>query len=225
MGKKPSVASSEMLRLISDASSDRDTAEQKRLARFAELASKGKPFRWRHQGGSFAEVKVENLYMSICYACGDITVWCRDIVIYPTTSIDVDPAADMPDDVRGEFIEAAAIVQQSPRGAAALLRLAVQKLMPHLGENGGNINDDIQSLVAKGLKTSVQQALDIVRVTGNNAVHPGKMDLKDDYDTAYKLFKLVNMIVESMITEPRQLKDMFGALPPGALKAIQKRDS
>jgi len=70
----------------------------------------------------------------------------------------------------------------------------------------------------------VQQALDIVRVTGNNAVHPGTIDLKDDRSIAITLFELVNMIVERMIAAPDKIKKMFGGLPPNALEGIQKRD-
>jgi hypothetical protein len=38
----------------------------------------------------------------------------------------------------------------------------------------------------------VQQSLDIVRVIGNDAVHPGQIDLTDDIETATKLFVLIN---------------------------------
>jgi len=37
-----------------------------------------------------------------------------------------------------------------------------------------NLDDDIASLVSKGLDPRVQKTLDVVRVIGNNSVHPAK---------------------------------------------------
>jgi hypothetical protein len=71
----------------------------------------------------------------------------------------------------------------------------------------------------------IQQALDIVRVVGNNAVHPGTIDLSDDDKTAQQLFGIVNLIAVSMITQPKRIKELYEALPGDARKAIEKRDT
>jgi hypothetical protein len=132
----------------------------------------------------------------------------------------------MPADVKAIFLEANDILDKSPRGAAALLRLCVQKLMPHLGEKGKNINNDIASLVAKGLDTRIQKALDVVRVAGNYAVHPGQIDWDDDKTVATQLFGLVNLIVETQITQKKHIEDLFEAVVPDTVKAeIEKRDT
>ncbi len=36
-------------------------------------------------------------------------------------------------------------------------------------------------------------------------MHPGTLDLKDNSETALKLFKLVNFIATKMITEPAEI--------------------
>jgi hypothetical protein len=131
---------------------------------------------------------------------------------------------DLPDDVLADYEEARSILSQSPRGAAALLRLAIQKLCAELGEPGKNINEDIASLVRKGLPVQVQQALDAVRVVGNEAVHPGQIEVSDNPAIAATLFGLVNFIAEKMISEPKAIEQIYGSLPPEKLAAIQRRD-
>ena len=146
-------------------------------------------------------------------------------MLFPDASGAPAPHIDLPDDVREDYREAASIFAKSPRGAGALLRLALQKLMPHLGEKGDNINDDIASLVGKGLDPGVQQALDSLRVIGNNAVHPLELDLRDDAETVGALFGLINFIVEQRITHPKMLNQLYAGLPQGAREAIAKRDA
>ncbi len=121
----------------------------------------------------------------------------------------------MPQDIRRDYDEAGSILNLSLRGAAALLRLAIQKLCKELGQPGENINADIAALVANGLHPMLQKALDTVRVVGNDAVHPGQIDLRDDRATAESLFRLVNMIVEKTISEPKHVEALYALLPGG----------
>ena len=165
----------------------------------------------------------ELIASTICEHCRDFSLWVGRSMVYPNRGNAPVANPDMPDDVRRDYEEAAAISGSSPKAAAALLRLGIQKLCVHLGEKGKNINDDIASLVKKGLAEKVQQSLDIVRVVGNNAVHPGQIDL-DDAGVVFNLFVLTNLIVESMISVPKKIGDLYSALPPAALEAIAKRD-
>ena len=48
---------------------------------------------------------------------------------------------------------------------------------------------------------------------GNNAVHPGQIDLRDNPEIAARLFQLVNIIIEKMVSEPREIKALFDNLP------------
>jgi len=130
----------------------------------------------------------------------------------------------MPEDVLADYREAADVFARSPRASAALLRLAVQKMCVALGKSGKNINDDIAALVRDGLPARIQKALDVVRVIGNNAVHPGEISIEDKPETAQALFGLLNLITDAMITQPRQIDELYGALPKGAREQIDKRD-
>lgn len=76
----------------------------------------------------------------------------------------------------------------------------------------------------KGLPVGVQQALDAVRIVGNNAVHPGEISLDDSPEVANSLFELINYIVDRMISQPKKLSELYASLPAGALEAINKRD-
>ncbi|MXZ48450.1 MAG: DUF4145 domain-containing protein, partial [Candidatus Dadabacteria bacterium] len=110
----------------------------------------------------------------------------------------------------------------SPRAACALLRLAIEMLLKQLGGTG-NLNENIKNLVEKGLNPKIQQSLDIVRVTGNNAIHPGKIDSSETANVRV-LFDLVNVIAESLITQPNRIQEIYSSLPEGSKEAIEKRD-
>jgi hypothetical protein len=144
-------------------------------------------------------------------------------MVYPNRGNAPIPNPDMPDDVKRDYEEAASIYTQSPRGAAALLRLAIQKLCIELDGKGKNINEDIKSLVANGLPEKVRKSLDVVRVIGNNAVHPGQIET-DDPEVAGKLFVLLNIITEYMVSMPKRIDNMYSELPEPATDAIDKRD-
>ena len=167
---------------------------------------------------------LNNVDVSECYHCGKLAIWVGDAIVWPRQSFAVIPNADLPEDVVTDFCEAGQIVEASPRGAAALLRLCIQKLCKHLGEPGKNINDDIGALVKRGLDVRVQQMLDVLRVFGNSAVHPGEIDLRDDRASAEKLFELVNMIADIMISQPRAIESMYDRIGSSQRAAIEKRD-
>jgi hypothetical protein len=79
--------------------------------------------------------------------------------------------------------------------------------------------------VNQGLPVRVQQSLDIVRVVGNNQVHPGVLDVRDDPSIAMMLFELVNIIVEDRIARPKQIDALYAKLPENARKQIEDRDA
>ena len=158
-----------------------------------------------------------------CQYCGRKIIWNDDTYIYP--DMPEEPNPDMPEEVKQLYNEAGLIYNKSPRAACALLRLAVDKLCNELGETDRDINNNIRALVKKGLPQSVQQALDVVRVVGNKAVHPGQIAFDvDDEATATMLMRLLNMIVDRMITEPNEIDSLYQGLPESVRESIDKRD-
>lgn len=178
----------------------------------------------RNQNGAYIYNDAENLFLSQCYNCKKVAVWVHESLVFPPQKAGVQPNNDLPEEIIHDFEEARSILNLSPRGAAALLRLCIQKLCVALGEKGKNLDDDIGSLVGKGLNPLVQKSLDVVRVIGNEAVHPGTIDLKDDRDTALRLFDLINVISDQMITNPKNIEKMYDKLPESKKKAIEARN-
>lgn len=166
----------------------------------------------------------DSLAVSTCASCEAYHIWSNDMMIFPRKSSVPMPVEDMPESVKNIYLEAMEVYPSSKRASAALLRLAVQLLCKELGEKGKNINDDIGQLVSKGLSVQIQQALDSVRVIGNNAVHPGSIDLDEKSEVAETLFSLLNIIVEQLITQPKKINEIYSNLPQSALDGINKRD-
>lgn len=192
------------------------------LEAYIDRVATGEPFLGDQYNSN--TVELTNVDVSECFNCSKLALWVGDSVVWPRPSGAPPANPDLPDDVASDYLEAGSIVDASPRGAAALLRLAIQKLCKHLGEPGENINTDIGSLVAKGLDRRVQKMLDVVRITGNNAVHPGEIDVRDNRDLADKLFSFVNIVADIMISQPNAIEAVYGDMPDGARAQIEKRD-
>lgn len=176
------------------------------------------------QQSTFQDALPKEWVVTRCQHCDGIALWHNENMIYPKELIAPPPNPDLAEHIKADYLEAAHILSDSPRAAAALLRLALQKLCVQLDEEGKNINDDIKSLVSKGLNPLVQKSLDALRITGNNAVHPGEINLTEEPERVTKLFELINFIASKMITEPREIEGFYSELPPGALEAVERRD-
>ena len=168
---------------------------------------------------------VQHLRISACCHCGKIMLWYNEKPLYPSANSIEAPHNMMPDEVSKIYSEARDIASDSPRSAAALLRLALQLLLKEIGGKGENINDDIGTLLRNNIiNPGVQKACDVLRVTGNNAVHPGIIDVDDDLELTISLFGLLNYIVKESIERPAELNALFEKLPDGAKKSIEMRD-
>ena len=203
----------------------KDDAEPEKFLQWVELMADGRPFMWQSKEGNYSRMRLHNTFISRCFNCKDVSIWIHDKLVYPQRGEAPPANPDLPDDIRRDYDEASSILDLSPRGAAALIRLAIQKLCKELDQPGNNLNADIGKLVENGLDRRIQQALDTVRVIGNNAVHPGQIDLRDNRAAAESLFRLLNLITERMISEPKHVEEVYETLPEDALEAIERRDA
>lgn len=181
-----------------------------------------KPALWQKPNNQFAQIGGVDL--ATCTHCDRFSIWLGGKLVFPPTLTAPPLHPDTPDAIRADYEEASAVYQNSPRSSAALLRLAIQKLCVKFGQPGKNLNADIGELVKQGLPVQIQRSLDIVRVVGNNQVHPGVLDVRDDPEIAMMLFELVNFIVEDRIARPKQIDALYAKLPEGARKQIEERD-
>lgn len=169
-------------------------------------------------------IDVTTLQIGRCTACNLATIWLCGTMLFPQRNDAPPPSPDLPEAAKADYEEAALVLPHSPKAAAALLRLALEKMCVSLLNRKGSINELIGDFVALGVPPQVQSAMDILRVTGNNAVHAGKMDNIDDQATAVALFGLLNLITDVLITQPKHVAEMYAGLPEGAKAAIEKRD-
>ena len=158
-------------------------------------------------------VRLSDFSISRCKHCLNFSVWKDNELIYPDTDKGMEPNPELPEEIQTIFKEAYSIIGKSPRSAAALLRICMQKLCIFLGESGENIDKDIASLVDKGMNKKIQDSLEVVRVIGKHAILPGVIDESDTVDTAFQLCQLINIIAEIMISQPRKIDEIYANIP------------
>lgn len=176
----------------------------------------------------YCNLVFSNIYFSVCQevGCGKAALWVHDKLVIPSTNIEEEPNYDMPEKVKAVYNEARDVHKVSPRASAALLRLCCELLCEELKAQGNNLNEKIGFLVSQGMDARIQKALDILRFIGNDAVHPGQIDLKDDMAISHSLFVLINEIVQEMISKPKRLQQIYTEkLPEGVRNAIKRRDA
>jgi len=133
----------------------------------------------------------------------------------------------MPEDVKALYLEASEVARVSPRAAAALLRVAVETLVNDLQPGSNNLFQKIGDLVKDGLDARVQQAMDMLRVTGNDAVHPVQtivLESSEEAGLVPGLFEMLNFIVEQVVDRQAHIDRLFSQLPASVRQGIEDRD-
>lgn len=163
--------------------------------------------------------------LSSCSRCSKESFWFDGKLIFPNNSVAPSPHSDMPEEVKEVYNEARAILDFSPRASAALLRLALEKLLPLVGAEGKDINSMIGDLVSKGLPEEMQKATDGLRIVGNESIHPGTIKIEDNKEVSEILFEILNFIVGRLITEKKRIKKIYDLIPDNKINGIKQRDS
>ena len=152
---------------------------------------------------------VEEIHISKCEfsECRRECVWVNGEMLFPDVNEYPPANDDMPDDIKKIYDEAGIIANESSRAAAALLRLVLQELCKTLGCEGDNLRKQIERLAeSKKVSPDVIQAADIVRLVGNDALHPdrvGDVDIENAPDLVADLFEFVNWVAKEGISDPK----------------------
>ena len=120
---------------------------------------------------------VDLLCITKCIECSRPILWHKNRIVWPVPK-GLPPQEKMPPEAKKFFKEAQEIIYISPRAACALLRVALELLVNHVGKlndpDGFNeksrLIDRINSL---GLDSRTKELLHTCRVTGNEFEHPG----------------------------------------------------
>lgn len=169
---------------------------------------------------------VANVRRVECGACDEVTWWIENAMVYPPVAAGTPPPhEDMPDDVRQIYNEARAVAELSARSAAALLRTALETLLKdHFGQTG-KLNNMIGDMVkADQIGPQIQKACDLLRCSGNNAVHPRELSPDDNRASVTSLFNLLNMVVNKLVSEKTLVDEMYDRLEPTLLDQVDRRD-
>lgn len=172
--------------------------------------------------------KVYGTNVSICQAdfCWKIAFWINGKLEYPIHEYEImDPSDDMPESVREIYDEARAVYKNSPRAAAALLRLALETLLSGILGHKKNLHSMIGEIVEKfNVHEKVQKSLDSIRHFGNEGAHSGEIDLNEQPETVHFLFQLLCVLTDELINRQNRIDDLYMQLPESVRDGINKRD-
>jgi hypothetical protein len=171
---------------------------------------------WKN--AAFGTLADEAIKRATCVLCSGSSYWVQEHLVWPSPHLGPAPNEDLHNEVLELYNEARAIAPRSPRAAAALLRLLVERLADELGADAGTLAERINQLATSGVITQrTIDALTAVRLTGNSAVHAGQIDpsCEDDVRVVLLLFTIVNSIAENALTLPRRTHALIEAHKPG----------
>ncbi len=113
---------------------DIDAGMKQRLAAWIEKMDSGLIFFQEEERGSDNAHRVNNVYVSKCNSCDQISLWVHDHIVFPSRKAGAHPNNDLPENIKYYFEEARSGLKLLLRGVTSLLRLSIQKLRVILNE-------------------------------------------------------------------------------------------
>lgn len=217
--EKPVVANGETVAALMFG--DAEEGEREREVKWAEGMPSGRPLLRVHR--EFRNRDVQNVSISYCFNCNEICLWVVDQMVWPRCATGPEPKLHASPEVRRETEAASHMLDASPRGAAAFLRLATEKLCKELGGSEESAKPEMAPLCQDEVDARVQRVLDAMRIIESNAVPPDHVGVGDTRATAETLSGLVNLICEKMIMEPRHLQALYAKVREGAQNGIEQQ--
>ena len=97
-------------------------------------------------------------------------------ILYPKACAREPLPAEVPEECRKDFVEAASVLAISPKASAAISRRLLQQLLQgHFKITAGSLAHEIQAFVVlPDIPSHLSEAVDAVRNVGNLAAHPLK---------------------------------------------------
>jgi hypothetical protein len=165
----------------------------KEIDQFVERLKKNELTYIYQKNSQSLKVQMANLHLSSCHSCNGFALWVGDRLVFPYN------VEKTPDLVEEDLEEAAAVLNKSPRGATALMRVCIQKLVPLLQQDGKSLNDYMSSLVRKGLEVEIQQSMEVLQVLRSDPVQLTNFDSQDDKEMAVRFFESLKAVLERRI--------------------------
>ena len=154
----------------------------------------------------------QNTDICTCIACNRTSIWVDGKMVYPLMSTGQPPHKDMPEAVKKIYEEARSVVSLSPRSAAALIRVLIEKLVKELRKTDKErLNKVIGRLKNEHFPGIFIECFNSVKtITNEGGAHAGRIDLRDEDgpEILDLLFHAANYIVEETIEHYNKLKTL-----------------
>lgn len=161
--------------------------------------------------------------VSECSHCHQLAIWLNDKMLVPRTISVPPPSELLPEKIKELYNEAGTILNDSPRAAGALIRLALELLLKQVNNNDQKLYDNIDVLIKKGVPEEIIKAMTLLRHSGNEMLHAGEISIIESRDQVLFLFELFNMIAEDLIERPKRLNEAYNRIPESIRKDVERK--